>query len=182
MYALVFLLRVFPWFWAFLAALPITESVLQFPIDLDQYDRREQLKKSGLGKVRIHYLIQIDKNRYVGFILRNLNLFWLWQVIMFLSKSDEETNSNRRLAKDLVDKWVIIFFKSSNPSNQIPASYLLYTWWCSLVQFSTRVLGLRTWEISMKIGFPIEDHQWRSISRNLYFFYFTRFHISYTDS
>lgn len=25
---------------------------------------------------------------------------------MFLSKSDEETTSNRRLAKDLVDKWV----------------------------------------------------------------------------
>lgn len=29
------------------------EFVLQFPIDLDQYDRREQLKKSGLGKVCI---------------------------------------------------------------------------------------------------------------------------------
>lgn len=26
---------------------------------------------------------------------------------MFLSKSDEETTSNRKLAKDLVDKWVI---------------------------------------------------------------------------
>lgn len=26
---------------------------LQFPIDLDQYDRKEQLKKSGLGKVRV---------------------------------------------------------------------------------------------------------------------------------
>lgn len=25
---------------------------------------------------------------------------------MFLSKSDEETTSNRKLAKDLVDKWV----------------------------------------------------------------------------
>jgi hypothetical protein len=25
---------------------------MQFPIDLEQYDRREQLKKSGLGKVR----------------------------------------------------------------------------------------------------------------------------------
>lgn len=52
---------------------------MQFPIDLDQYDRREQLKKSGLGKV-----------------------------IMFLSKSDEETTSNRKLAKDLVDKWVSV--------------------------------------------------------------------------
>ncbi|XLR10683.1 hypothetical protein S83_038621, partial [Arachis hypogaea] len=47
-----------------------------FPIDLEQYDRREQLKKSGLGKV-----------------------------IMFLSKSDEEINVNRKLAKKLVDKW-----------------------------------------------------------------------------
>lgn len=25
--------------------------ILQYPIDLEQYDRREQLKKSGLGKV-----------------------------------------------------------------------------------------------------------------------------------
>lgn len=28
--------------------------IMQFPIDLEQYDRREQLKKSGLGKVRLH--------------------------------------------------------------------------------------------------------------------------------
>lgn len=28
-------------------------SAMQFPIDLGQYDRREQLKKSGLGKVRV---------------------------------------------------------------------------------------------------------------------------------
>ncbi|KAL0283723.1 UNVERIFIED_CONTAM: protein IWS11 [Sesamum angustifolium] len=48
-----------------------------FPIDLEQYDRREQLKKSGLGKV-----------------------------IMFFSKSDEETTANRKLAKELVDKWL----------------------------------------------------------------------------
>jgi hypothetical protein len=31
----------------------------QFPIDLDQYDRKEQLKKSGLGKVCI-YLVRSD--------------------------------------------------------------------------------------------------------------------------
>ncbi|KAG7952624.1 hypothetical protein I3843_12G068400 [Carya illinoinensis] len=54
----------------------ILNILTDFPIDLEQYDRREQLKKSGLGKV-----------------------------IMFLSKSDEETTSNRKLAKDLVDKW-----------------------------------------------------------------------------
>uniref|UniRef100_A0A6N2KR63 TFIIS N-terminal domain-containing protein n=1 Tax=Salix viminalis TaxID=40686 RepID=A0A6N2KR63_SALVM len=50
----------------------ILRILTDFPIDLEQYDRREQLKKSGLGKV-----------------------------IMFLSKSDEETTSNRKLAKDL---------------------------------------------------------------------------------
>ncbi|CAA0812067.1 Transcription elongation factor (TFIIS) family protein [Striga hermonthica] len=55
-----------------------------FPIDLEQYDRREQLKKSGLGKV-----------------------------IMFLSKSDEETTSNRKLAKELVDKWSRPIFNKS---------------------------------------------------------------------
>ena len=27
---------------------------IQFPIDLEQHDRREQLKRSGLGKVRNH--------------------------------------------------------------------------------------------------------------------------------
>ncbi|GJU08519.1 protein IWS1 homolog 1 isoform X2 [Tanacetum coccineum] len=55
----------------------ILRILTEFPIDLDQYDRRKQLKKSRLGKV-----------------------------IMFLSKSDEETTSNRKLAKDLIDKWV----------------------------------------------------------------------------
>ncbi|KAL3635773.1 Transcription factor iws1 [Castilleja foliolosa] len=55
-----------------------------FPIDLEQYDRREQLKKSGLGKV-----------------------------IMFLSKSGEETTSNRKLAKELVDKWSRPIFNKS---------------------------------------------------------------------
>ncbi|KAJ0051784.1 hypothetical protein Pint_03525 [Pistacia integerrima] len=66
----------------------IREAILKiltdFPIDLEQYDRREQLKKSGLGKV-----------------------------IMFLSKSDEETTSNRKLAKDLVDKWSRPIFNKS---------------------------------------------------------------------
>ncbi|XP_024995465.1 protein IWS1 homolog 1 isoform X1 [Cynara cardunculus var. scolymus] len=62
----------------------ILKILTEFPIDLDQYDRREQLKKSGLGKV-----------------------------IMFLSKSDEETTSNRKLAKDLVDKWSRPIFNKS---------------------------------------------------------------------
>ncbi|MQL85935.1 hypothetical protein Taro_018470, partial [Colocasia esculenta] len=35
------------------------------------------------------------------------------QVIMFLSKSDEETTANRRLAKDLVDKWSRPIFNKS---------------------------------------------------------------------
>ncbi|XP_047981827.1 protein IWS1 homolog 1-like [Salvia hispanica] len=55
-----------------------------FPIDLEQYDRKEQLKKSGLGKV-----------------------------IMFLSKVDEETTANRKLAKELVDKWSRPIFNKS---------------------------------------------------------------------
>ncbi|KAG6501198.1 hypothetical protein ZIOFF_041072 [Zingiber officinale] len=54
----------------------ILRLLSDLPIDLEQFDRREQLKKSGLGKV-----------------------------IMFLSKSDEETTANRKLAKELVDKW-----------------------------------------------------------------------------
>ncbi|KAG2304226.1 hypothetical protein Bca52824_032877 [Brassica carinata] len=37
----------------------------------------------------------------------------LTDVIMFLSKSDEETTSNRRLAKDLVDKWSRPIFNKS---------------------------------------------------------------------
>ncbi|KAK8671508.1 hypothetical protein V6N13_038102 [Hibiscus sabdariffa] len=47
-----------------------------FPIDISGGDRREQLKKSGLGKV-----------------------------IMFLSKSDEEITANRQLAKALIENW-----------------------------------------------------------------------------
>eukprot|EP00268_Persea_americana_P039406 TRINITY_DN389_c0_g1_i2.p1 TRINITY_DN389_c0_g1~~TRINITY_DN389_c0_g1_i2.p1 ORF type:complete len:486 (+),score=107.18 TRINITY_DN389_c0_g1_i2:431-1888(+) len=62
----------------------ILQILTNFPIDLEQYDRREQLKKSGLGKV-----------------------------IMFLSRTDEETTSNRKLAKDLVDKWSRPIFNKS---------------------------------------------------------------------
>lgn len=39
-------------FWAIIEHLNFA-SFMQFPIDLEQYDRREQLKKSGLGKVRV---------------------------------------------------------------------------------------------------------------------------------
>ena len=35
-------------------------------------------------------------------------MMYILQVIMFLSKSDEETTSNRKLAKDLVDQWVML--------------------------------------------------------------------------
>ncbi|KAK1320990.1 hypothetical protein QJS10_CPA03g01646 [Acorus calamus] len=66
----------------------IREAILKIltdlPIDLEQYDRREQLKKSGLGKV-----------------------------VMFLSRSDKETTSNRKLAKELVDKWSRPIFNKS---------------------------------------------------------------------
>ncbi|OIW10694.1 hypothetical protein TanjilG_16066 [Lupinus angustifolius] len=62
----------------------ILQILNDFPIDLEHYDRREQLKKSGLGKV-----------------------------IMFLSKSDEEISVNRKLAKDLVDKWSRPIFNKS---------------------------------------------------------------------
>ncbi|XP_074583003.1 protein IWS1 homolog 1-like [Curcuma longa] len=62
----------------------ILKLLSDLPIDLEQFDRREQLKKSGLGKV-----------------------------IMFLSKSDEETTANRKLAKELVDKWSRPIFNKS---------------------------------------------------------------------
>ncbi|VVB12498.1 unnamed protein product [Arabis nemorensis] len=58
-------------------------------IDLDQNCRREQLSKSGLGTV-----------------------------LMFLSKSDEETTPNKRLANELVNKWSrIIYNKSTSYEN-----------------------------------------------------------------
>nr|ABR16991.1 unknown [Picea sitchensis] len=62
----------------------VLKILTDLPIDVEQYDRREQLKKSGLGKV-----------------------------IMFLSKSDEETTSNKKLARDLVDKWSRPIFQKS---------------------------------------------------------------------
>ncbi|XP_055819776.1 protein IWS1 homolog 1-like isoform X2 [Solanum dulcamara] len=62
----------------------VLKILTDYPIGLEQYDRRELLKKSGLGKV-----------------------------IMFLSKSDEETTANRKLAKDLVDKWSRPIFNKS---------------------------------------------------------------------
>ncbi|KAL1532225.1 Transcription factor iws1 [Salvia divinorum] len=62
----------------------VLRILFDLPIDLHQFGRREQLKKSGLGKV-----------------------------LMFLSKSDEETTANRKLAKELVDKWSRLIFNKS---------------------------------------------------------------------
>ncbi|XP_047326805.1 protein IWS1 homolog 1-like [Impatiens glandulifera] len=66
----------------------IREVILQilqdFPIYLEQSGRRDQLKKSGLGKV-----------------------------IIFLSKSNEEIMSNKRLAKEVVDKWCRSIFNNN---------------------------------------------------------------------
>ncbi|XVF03963.1 hypothetical protein REPUB_Repub05bG0039300 [Reevesia pubescens] len=62
----------------------ILNVLTDFPIDLELPDHREQLKKSGLGKA-----------------------------IMFLSKSDEEIASNKKVAKDLVEKWSRTIFNKS---------------------------------------------------------------------
>ncbi|XP_019087394.1 PREDICTED: protein IWS1 homolog 2-like [Camelina sativa] len=62
----------------------ILEILKDLRIDLDQDSRREQFIKSGIGKV-----------------------------IMFLSKSDEETTPNRRLANDLINKWGRIIYNNS---------------------------------------------------------------------
>ncbi|PIA61629.1 hypothetical protein AQUCO_00300861v1 [Aquilegia coerulea] len=65
----------------------ILQILSEYPIDLNLYDRIDQLKKSGLGKV-----------------------------IMFLSRSDEETTCNKKIARDLVNKW-------SRPIFSISAQY-----------------------------------------------------------
>ncbi|MCO5606617.1 hypothetical protein L7F22_060805 [Adiantum nelumboides] len=62
----------------------LLKLLTELPIDVELDERREQLKKSGLGKV-----------------------------IMFLSKSDEEGSANRKLARDLVDKWSRPIFQKS---------------------------------------------------------------------
>lgn len=58
----------------------VRETVLrllhQLPIDCSMEDRKEQLKKSGLGRI-----------------------------VMFLFKVPDETPANRRLAKELVERW-----------------------------------------------------------------------------
>ncbi|KOM47304.1 hypothetical protein LR48_Vigan07g100800 [Vigna angularis] len=46
-------------------------------MDLEHHDKREHLKNSGIGNA-----------------------------VMFLSQSDEEINSNRKLANELIYKWV----------------------------------------------------------------------------
>ncbi|KFK28571.1 hypothetical protein AALP_AA7G013600 [Arabis alpina] len=60
------------------------------PVDLDQECIREQMEKSSLGKV-----------------------------LMFLSKSDEETTPNRRLATELVNKWSRIIYNKSTRYDQM---------------------------------------------------------------
>ncbi|CAK9213485.1 unnamed protein product [Sphagnum troendelagicum] len=62
----------------------ILKLMTDLPIDVEVYERREQLKKSGLGKV-----------------------------VMFLSRLPEEMPINRKLARDLVDKWSRPLFQKS---------------------------------------------------------------------
>lgn len=86
-------------------------SVIQFPIDLEEYNRKEQLKMSGLGKVwsiiyglASMYTVSFKLYTNENSVICTFSI----QVITFLSKSNEETKSNRKLAKHLVDKWVIM--------------------------------------------------------------------------
>ncbi|XP_039036126.1 protein IWS1 homolog 1-like [Hibiscus syriacus] len=60
------------------------------PVDIREEDRREHLKRSGLGKV-----------------------------IMFLSKSDEEITVNRQLAKDLVETWSRTVFNKTSKYSEV---------------------------------------------------------------
>jgi transcription factor SPN1 len=62
----------------------LLKLLTDLPIDVEQFERREQLKKSGLGKV-----------------------------VMFLSRLPEETPANKKLARDLVDKWSRPLFQKS---------------------------------------------------------------------
>lgn len=72
----------------------ILDILIDFPIDLDHCDRRQQLIKSGLGKV-----------------------------IMFLLKSDEETTTNKKLAKQLVDNWCRHLYKKRNRYDESTSDY-----------------------------------------------------------
>lgn len=68
---------------------------------------------------------------------------------MFLSKSDEETTSNRKLAKDLVDKWVMWhMFKSLRTYIRfLPCLYFCYLWkavaliWWKMVVLKVEIDG-----------------------------------------
>ncbi|XP_024379704.1 protein IWS1 homolog 1 [Physcomitrium patens] len=62
----------------------LLKLLTDLPIDVEMFERREQLKKSGLGKV-----------------------------VMFLSRLPEETPANKKLARDLVDKWSRPIFQKS---------------------------------------------------------------------
>eukprot|EP00850_Spirogloea_muscicola_P007845 SM000040S14857 [mRNA] locus=s40:810408:813500:- [translate_table: standard] len=62
----------------------VLKLLLDLPIDVELYERREQLKKSGLGKV-----------------------------VMFLSRVPDEIPANRRIANDLVQKWSRPIFQKS---------------------------------------------------------------------
>ncbi|KAF9599206.1 hypothetical protein IFM89_036251 [Coptis chinensis] len=62
----------------------ILEILSDYPVGLEESHRREELRKSGIGKV-----------------------------IMFLSKYNEESTGNRRLARNLVYKWSRFIFCNS---------------------------------------------------------------------
>jgi len=67
----------------------------KLPIDTGDSERREQLKNSGLGRV-----------------------------VKFLSRSEEETGANKRLAKALVDEWSRPLFQKPTRLNDVDLRHL----------------------------------------------------------
>jgi hypothetical protein len=104
---------------------------------------------------------------------------------MFLSRSDEEINVNRKLAKELVDKWVsrrklvfgIILCALLLPkiADSLRHHFTIILCFCHLFcdfradLYLIRVLGLKTCEIMRMIGFLTGGHQLKSMLLHLSF-------------
>lgn len=71
----------------------LIDIIKQLPIETDMQDRKEQLKASGLGRI-----------------------------IMFLSELPEETTSNRRVCKALIEKWSRPVYELSSHYRDVPTT------------------------------------------------------------
>ncbi|KAG1365789.1 putative protein IWS1 [Cocos nucifera] len=95
---------------------PAVNKLKKLPLLVDVLSKKklqQEFLDHGVLTLLKNWLEPLPDGSLPNMNIRTAILKLLTDVIMFLSKSDEETTSNRKLAKELVDKWSRPIFNKS---------------------------------------------------------------------